>query len=94
MTGGRRDVVAEVLGGESGEALHGDLNCYARSVISAEWPAMRKGGPSPVTFDLAVTRVERADGCVQRHQGMTSSTVMLTPSTFHVPCEVALPFPT
>ena len=42
-------VVAEVLGGESGEALHGDLNCYARSVISAEWPAMRKGGPSPVT---------------------------------------------
>ena len=42
-------VIAEVLGGESGDALHGDLNCYARSVISEEWPAMREGGPSQVT---------------------------------------------
>jgi len=42
-------IIAEVLGGESGEGLHGDLNCYARSVISDEWPAMRNGKPSPVT---------------------------------------------
>lgn len=42
-------VIAEVLGGKSGEILHGQLNCYARSVISDEWPAMRAGGPSEVT---------------------------------------------
>lgn len=42
-------VIAEVLGGQSGEALHGQLYCYARSVISDEWPAMRAGGPSEVT---------------------------------------------
>ena len=42
-------VIAEVLGGESGEILHGQLDCYARSVISDEWPAMRAGSPSEVT---------------------------------------------
>ena len=42
-------VIADVLGGEPGERLHGDLDCYARSVISDEWPAMRAGVPSQVT---------------------------------------------
>jgi hypothetical protein len=42
-------VIAEVLGGDSGELLHGDLDCYARSVVQQEWPAMREGGPSEVT---------------------------------------------
>lgn len=39
-------VIAEVLGGEPGERLHGDLNCYARAVISDEWSAMRNGTSS------------------------------------------------
>ena len=30
-------------------ALHGELTCYARSVITAEWPAMDQGNSSPVT---------------------------------------------
>ena len=42
-------VIADVLGGESGGTLHGQLNCYARSVISDEWPAMRSGKSSAVT---------------------------------------------
>jgi hypothetical protein len=41
-------VIADVLGGESGGGLHGDLNCYARAVISDEWPAMRAGTSSQV----------------------------------------------
>lgn len=42
-------VIADVLGGESGGTLHGQLNCCARSVISDEWPAMRSGDSSAVT---------------------------------------------
>lgn len=42
-------VIADVLGGESGGTLHGLLNCYARSVISDAWPAMRSGNWSAVT---------------------------------------------
>ena len=41
-------VIADVMGGESGGSLHGELNCYARSVISDEWPAMRSGTSSEV----------------------------------------------
>lgn len=42
-------IIADALGGGSGETLHGELTCYARSVISDEWPAMRSGKPSAVT---------------------------------------------
>jgi len=42
-------VIADALSGESGETLHGELTCYARSVISDEWPTMREGKASPVT---------------------------------------------
>ena len=42
-------VIADALGGESGKSLHGELTCYARSVISDEWPAMREGKSSEVT---------------------------------------------
>jgi Protein of unknown function (DUF4239) len=31
------------------DALRGDLICYGRSVISSEWPAMRRGASSPLT---------------------------------------------
>jgi hypothetical protein len=42
-------VIAEVLGSPSGESLHGDLNCYARSVISDEGhftPCDEAGNPT------------------------------------------------
>ena len=42
-------VIADALGGGSGSTLHGELTCYALSVISDEWPAMRSGNASPVT---------------------------------------------
>lgn len=42
-------VIADALGGESGATLHGELNCYARSVIADEWPSMRTGDTSAVT---------------------------------------------
>ena len=41
-------VIADVLGDGSGGTLHGELNCYARAVISDEWPAMRAGTSSEV----------------------------------------------
>jgi hypothetical protein len=35
---------------ESGEALRADLGCYARAVISDEWPLMRQGRESDVVL--------------------------------------------
>ena len=33
-----------------GEELRGDLGCYARAVISDEWPLMREGRESDVVL--------------------------------------------
>jgi hypothetical protein len=46
--------------------LHGELVCYARSVIEQEWPAMAEGHASPVTvFWLA--RLDRTIAIEQPH---------------------------
>ena len=46
--------------------LHGELVCYARSVIEQEWPAMAEGHASPVTvFWLA--RLDRTIATEQPH---------------------------
>jgi len=41
-------VIADALGGEAGGTLHGELKCYARAVISDEWPAMHARTTSQV----------------------------------------------
>jgi len=48
-------------------ALHGQLTCYARSVISAEWPAMDQGHSSPLTEEW----VDRLDASFDASQPRT-----------------------
>ncbi len=42
------------FGGDRAEVAQGELVCYARSVISQEWPSLRDGKRSPVTEDWMV----------------------------------------
>ena len=42
-------------------ALHGEVTCYARSVITAEWPAMDQGHSSPLTQEW-VDRLDASFG--------------------------------
>jgi hypothetical protein len=44
--------------------LHGEVVCYARSVIYQEWPAMADGHASPVT-ELWLARLDRTIGTEQ-----------------------------
>ena len=39
---------ARLFGPKAGPQLEGQVICYAREVISDEWPTMRKGKPSPI----------------------------------------------
>ena len=48
-------------------ALHGELTCYARSVVSAEWPAMDQGHSSPLTEEW----VDRLDASFGQSQPRT-----------------------
>jgi hypothetical protein len=47
--------VANVLEGHTGDALHGELICYSRAVVSDEWPAMAAGGSSDVVLGWVET---------------------------------------
>ncbi len=42
------------FGGDRADAAQGGLLCYAKSVISQEWPALSNGERSPVTEDWTV----------------------------------------
>ncbi|BBZ28581.1 hypothetical protein MMAD_28760 [Mycolicibacterium madagascariense] len=50
--------VARILPAPAGDRLRGDLACYGRAVINAEWPAMRDGRSS----DLSEVWVDRLHG--------------------------------
>jgi hypothetical protein len=47
--------------------LHGELTCYGRSVVSAEWPAMDEGHSSPLTQEW----VDRLDASFGQSQPRT-----------------------
>ena len=42
------------FGGDRADAAQGELVCYARSVISQEWPSLSNGERSPITEDWTV----------------------------------------
>ena len=56
------------FGGDRADVAQGDLVCYARSVISQEWPALSNGERSPVTEDWTVA----LDDVGVEEQGATS----------------------
>jgi hypothetical protein len=53
---------ARLFGPKAGVRLQGQVICYAREVISREWPTMRKGKPSPIVEARVTALEEDAEG--------------------------------
>jgi hypothetical protein len=62
-------------------ALHGELTCYARSVITAEWPAMDQAHSSPLTqgwVDRLDASFDASDPRTPKEQNADAGWVTLT----------------